>query len=183
MADEYYVPDDKKVGDVVSGGMVVQLAPHHEVHEGEYYQASAIFRALSDNAFRVMAFRVGSKPVHLTWGMDLGGQTEWFIREGIALSASGTSGPVFNLNRTKPDNAEERFFDGVTMSASGTLLASGLLAAGSNKGNQSGGGGLSRTGVERIFAPNTWYALVLKNTSGGAINGSVEFEYYTAEVS
>lgn len=176
-----YVQADQVKRDPISGGQVTTDAPHYELHEGEMRVGSSIFRALADGAVTAMALKVGSEQIHLVFGLAVSGESEWFIFEGSTYSATGTAGILRNPNRTKTDATEELVFVGPSLAVSGTLLAQGLIPGTTGPGGRDTSGGVIRSGAEWVFKPDTWYSLVLLNASGGAIDGSVSLEYYTAE--
>jgi hypothetical protein len=152
----------------ITYALVVIPTVHHEIHEGEMFEASyksPDASPIADNASIVMHFLTGAKENHFTFTIAAGGDCEVLLYEAPTLVANGPRLDVHNLHRDSEEVSVTSVWQGSTFTG-GVLLPNFLLPGGT--GPSQSAGGSTRQDVERILIPNTIYMLVGMNRAGSA---------------
>jgi hypothetical protein len=169
-------------GDDISGAQVVMTSPHHEVHEGETYQASyksPDASAVADDGTVDILLRNGADVgAHLVWHCAAGGDAEVAFYEGTTTSDVGTNLAESNVNRTSRNEATLQVTHTPTVSAVGELLSNYLIPGGSGA---IAGGGAIRSSTEWILEKGKTYLLRATNRAGTAQPMSVVVQWYEEE--
>lgn len=168
---------DVEIDRAITSALVMILSQHHEVHEGEMYEAS--YKSpdgspIADDATIVLHFLTGAKENHFTFIAAAGGDCEVLLYEAPALTANGGRVDVHNMHRDSLRASVTTVWQGSTFTG-GVLLTDFLLPGGTG-GNSAGG--TSRQGLERDLQPNTIYMLVVQNRAGTAQPLSLVAQWY-----
>lgn len=174
--------------DDISDGLVVIDYAHHEAHEGDAFETTAVDTAMGDGDDIVLAFKTpaGTKRMHLLveFATAAGGHVD--ILEGPTwTNQSGSLNPIFNRKRevsmgssgVLEDQAQAGFVASDNMILDPTSLAGGTLihthyTFGSNKTPATG-----RGVTEWLLKPDTQYAIRI--TADGVSNGcQLRLEWY-----
>lgn len=121
----------------------------HLIHEGEHYYANIVDGSVVSGAVKQWLLVFPSRfQVHLTFGVktDVAGTLKLY--ENADPSSKGTEKTLQNNNRRKPNDCHTRLYADPTMTSNGTLISTGILAAGLGP---RGVGGSSQEGAEQIF--------------------------------
>jgi len=160
------------------GGIVVTEHTHHEVHEGEAFNASYLVphgSEVANDAAQDFLFVTGTKTAHAFINIAVGGDCDALLYEGTTASANGTGLAELNLNRTSTNTATATAFHTPTVTTEGTLLQQKFLPGG--VGPLAPGSSHS-AGAEWILKASTKYLVRVTNRSGGAIQLSIMAEWY-----
>ena len=166
--------------DPTSNSLQVIDFVHHEVHEGDTYQAS--FKTpdgapLADNATLEVLIQAGNQPMHTVYAAAAGGDAEIALFEGTTFSAAGTAMPARNMSRLSTNTALATITHTPTTTLDGAQLQNAFLPGGAG-GPPSTPGGAARQDTEWVLAPDTNYLLRLTNRSGGAQPASLVVQWY-----
>ena len=141
-----------------SGAYMVGIdIAHHKVHEGEHWNFStrdADVDIATPKTVRVTT-AAGSQLHAVFTGSSTGaGYTEILEAPTIAAATLGTQATAWNRNRQSTKNCPATFYTDCEVSATGTVLETYQLPAGTDK---KAGGGLGRGGSEWILKASTEY--------------------------
>lgn len=165
--------------DEITSALTVIDTVHHEVHEGETFQAcykTPDASPLADNASIDLLFIVGARFPHFTFTAAAGADAEVRLYEGTTVSANGTGISVMNMKRIPPIMiAGVAAFHTPTITTLGTMLIEALLPGGTG-GNSAGG--IARAGTEWDLNTNTNYLLRLINRGGNNQPASIVAQWY-----
>lgn len=156
------------------GAVIIEYA-HHQLHQGHLFLGSQAFLAVGNNATAALLILTGALPVHLTFGVQAGGEALVQFYEAPTASDNGTAFTGYNFNRLNTQTVNTKLFHTPTVSDAGTLIYSSIVAAGT--GPLSGGANL-RAGSEFILKTATKYYLLITNKSGNTHNYAAELQYY-----
>ncbi len=164
--------------DDISGALVNIPVVHHEVHEGEMYQASFVNLAVADDATVDLRLVTGAHYCHFVWDAECGGDGEIQFYEAPTISL-GTQLTVYNMNRPASADNTLDVYHTPTVGAVGTALLHNSVLSGGRGPNASGGS--ARANTEWILKPNTEYLLRLYNRSGNSQPASIVVQWYEEE--
>ena len=162
---------------VQEGGIMTIGYEHNQVHAGVTFRACHYFSALADNGVKVIAFNTRTNYAHLVAAVALSGKGALLMYEAPLITNSGTTNTSINMSRPM---ASVKTVQGVATYGAvatnyGTYLCADYIPGGTK---QAGVGGEVRQGTEWVLTTNTWYLLVVSNASGGAVDGSVNLQWY-----
>jgi len=143
---------------------------------GRSWHVSHRFDAVANDATInvLINVEIGAKPF-VVGDIETEGKAYVEIYEGVTTSSDGTGLTSFNRNRN------EVFTDGVvvshtpTITDSGTLIDTSMIAGGATPGHRTIGGG-SEVGADWVFKSDTKYVIAITNKSGSAIDISVHLD-------
>lgn len=166
-----------KILAVQENGIMVIGYEHNQVHLGVTFRACHFFTALADNGVKVIAFNPGTNYAHLVAGIGISGKGTLYLYEAPLITNSGTTNTAINMSRPMRTLklAQGRATFNAVATNYGTLLCAEYVPGGTK---QAGTGGELRMGTEWILNTNTWYLLIVSNSSGGAIEGDVSLQWY-----
>lgn len=169
--------DQPLLTDDETGALVVILAEHHEIHEGESYLVSyksPDASPIADNATLIFVLTTAADQVHVIYDYSAGGDSEFELYEGCVVTG-GTSMNYRNKNRNFPDAGGESVVRDPVVNNAGVLLEDTFSPGGT--GPQSGGG-IGGTRNEWILKPNTKYMFRATNRAGNSQPMSMRVEGY-----
>ncbi len=156
---------------------------HHEVHDGNTFQASqktADASPIADDASYDMLIIVGNEAeAHLVFGAASGGTAEVILYKDTTVSDNGAQVAVQNMRQSLHGIKlnTTRAFTTPTITLVGTQMNIQLLPGGSGPG-QGTSGGTVREGTEWVLNPNTNYLIRVTNRSGAAQPISIMAQWY-----
>ena len=176
--DENGVTIDWEGDSIVKAGVVIDVI-HHEIHEGEDYEACQTFENVANNGTSTILVQVGSsKILHAAMEVAVGGDTFAYVYEGVTVDGTkiGTEITARNMNREDgADTAEGTFSYNGTFADNGIQLCNVLIPGGQKK-NLSGGEGGGRH--ERMLALDTNYGIEIVNKSNATAHQSININFY-----
>lgn len=157
------------IDDITNSLQMIDVV-HHEIHEGETYQAS--YKSpdasnIADNGTIDILVKTGAKYCHLAFEIAAGGDAEILLYEDTTTSNDGTPLVEHNMNRGIADSATAAAFHTPTVTDVGTLLENRFVPGGAG-GNSQGGSGTIRPGTEWILNINKNYLVRGINRAGTA---------------
>lgn len=162
-------------GDVISNLPIVISYEHHQVHEGETWQANygpvAIANsAVVDHLIIVANVTATTRTPHLVTEVDSTGETWLEIYEAPTTTANGTAVTIYNRNRNTAGSPTTTVFITPTITAVGTKITGWIVGS----GQKSGGSG--RDANEWDLKSNTKY--IVRATAKNANNIAIRFQFY-----
>lgn len=162
-------------GDVISSIPVVLLFEHHQVHEGEAWQAlygpiAILSNAVVDHLIVVAAVDATTRTPHMMVELDSTGEVWQELYETPTTSANGSAVTSYNRNRNVAGSPTTAIYLTPTVSAAGTKISALIAGSGQNAG------AASRASAEWDLKSNTKY--LLRTTSKGANNICMRFQFY-----
>ncbi len=149
---------------------------HAEIHEGETYVSSHFYSQVADDANADLRITLGSdKELHITITVAVAGDGEILIYEGTTYTVAGTVVAIYNRDRTSSNSSDAGCRYTPTVNVLGTELFHGYAPGGTKK---EAIGSVRRTSQEWIFKKSEDYLVRFTNRSGGAIDVSIEVEWY-----
>lgn len=125
-------------------------AVHHEIHEGEHFEASNVQTA--QTAFDWLVTTPVDKYVHMvTQLVSIGACTLTVYRAATATASANAVTPVNNNHNSSKTAGTAICHTPTSITTGSDIVDRQLLAAGNNQGAQ------SRNDLERILLPNTKY--------------------------
>ena len=124
-------------GDPISNIPVIMEFAHHQVHEGETYQAVVAPVALANGnslLYRIVV-PAGVYP-HMIPELDSTGESWWYLYESPTVTGNGTAIASQNRNRNSLNVAGTIIYSGATVSANGTLLSASIIGSGAKAGGK-----------------------------------------------
>lgn len=156
---------------------------HHEVHEGNTYQAcqkSADGSPIADDASYDMLLITGNEAEpHLVLSAAAGGISEVIVYKDTTVSANGALIATQNMRQALHGTKLNTLlaYTSPTVTLVGTLIHIQLLPGGMGPG-QGTSGGTARQETEWQLAINTTYMIRVTNRSGGAQPISILAQWY-----
>ena len=178
MAQQVEITDNATSATVDSKikGLKTIETEHSEIHEGETYICSHFYSLVADDANADLRITLGSnKELHITISVAVAGNGEIFLYEGTTYTVDGTLIPIYNRDRTSSKTSDATCRYTPTVNVLGTELFHGYAPGGEKK---EAIGSVRRTAQEWIFKKSEDYLIRFTNRSGGAIDVSIEVEYY-----
>ncbi len=160
--------------DEITGALTTIELQHHEVHEGESFEASYFTLSLANNSSIDFRLPTGNKYCHFVFDCSCGGNAEVQFYASANL-AGGTPLTAWNMNRPSANTATLNVYHTPAVIGTGTLVYNAALPGG--KGPNAGGG-VARQNTEWILKLNTVYLLRLFNRSGSAQPSSIVVQWY-----
>jgi len=149
---------------------------HAEIHEGETYICSHYYPLVADDANADLRITLGSnKELHITITVAVAGDGEILFYEGTNYNVAGTNVLIYNRDRTSSNTSNATCRYTPTVNVLGTELFHGYALGGTKK---EAIGSVRRTSQEWIFKKSEDYLVRFTNRSGGAIDVSIEVEWY-----
>jgi len=149
---------------------------HSEIHEGETYVCSHFYPLVADDANADLRITLGSnKELHITITVAVAGNGETLLYEGTTYTVAGTNVVIYNRDRTSSKSPDPTCRHTPTTDVLGTELFHGYAPGGEKK---EAIGSVRRTAQEWIFKKSEDYLVRFTNRSGGAIDVSIEVEWY-----
>lgn len=150
---------------------------HARVHEGKMFQSS--FKApdaspIADDAAIEILISVGVNTPHLVFRCDMGGNAELVFFEGTTVSSSGTPLSRNNVNRTSGTLSVTKTFHTPTITLAGSTLHNSFQQGGTG-GNAQGGGEFGFGGW--FLAKATLYLVRCINRAGNPQPGSITLQW------
>lgn len=162
--------------DEITGALTTIPVVHHEVHEGETFQASTYNDSIADDATMMLLLRTGSaRWPHMTFGVAAGGDAEVELLENPQVNNVGTGLTVYNMKRSTTTAPTTQVSQAPAI-AGGTLLAHFLNPGGT--GANFSAGGTARADSEWILARSSNYVIRITNRSGAAAPVSILVQWY-----
>ena len=147
--------------DELTGTPVTIDYVHHEIHEGDMYQVSAVSTSLANDGWLSLATPIPcGGQMHFTFNGLLDGTCQIDLIEGSSYSLTGTTtstATAYNVHRGKGDFAAKMIKNSSAIS-SGTTVMSVVLPGGS-KTFSAGIAGGTRQGLEWITDPAQSYLM------------------------
>jgi len=170
------VPEER---DDITGASVVIPVVHHEVHEGETFQASYYNGAVANaGTIEILLVTAAAHTAHLTFDVAAGGDAHVELLQNVTVNVAGTAITERNLNRTASDGD-------VTVTAThtptvvGGQVLSTFLAPGGTGPRAAGGTG--RPSTEWLLAKSKNYLIRGTNVSGNNQPMSIVVQWYEEE--
>ena len=155
---------------------------HHEVHEGNTFQASyksPNAAPVADDAVLDLLLIAGdlAEP-HIVFSIACGGDCEVELYEGTTVTDNGAALGAFNMHRHLADEkfATMAMFQGPTVNVIGLRLLNTLLPGGT--GPSQSAGGITRQDTEWVLHPGVTYLLRATNRAGAAQPMSILVQWY-----
>lgn len=146
--------------------------PHHEIHEGEGRVIRNYRDLTNGQIYNIGLISTTGSFMHLALAFGAEAESHVELWEGATFSASGTPITAINRNRNQADEADAKWFDGVTVSVSGTFLAAWKMGS----GKQSSGEAVER--AEYILKKGTPYFIRLVNDTSSNNWLLYDIDYY-----
>lgn len=164
--------------DPVTHALNVVNYPHHEIHEGEAYNISAVDTDVDSGAVFSLGFTtgVGSSFFHLVFDFTTSAQTEITVRDSPGLSG-GTAITAFNRNRTSTNTSACTCTTNPAISGTG---GSGTVIFQQTVGVKANTGGQARDVSEWILNSGTNYLFVTQSAAANNII-STKLDWYEHE--
>ena len=181
MAQQVQITDNITRGGVDSrvGASKFIETEHAEIHEGETYICSHYYSDVADDAHADLRIISGSnKELHITITVAVAGDGEILIYEGTTYTVAGTGIVIYNRDRTSSNSADPSCKYTPTANVLGTELFHGYAPGGTKK---QAIGSVRSTAQEWIFKKSEDYLVRFTNRSGGAIDVSIEVEWYEVD--
>ena len=178
MAQQVQITDNSTSATVDSKVKAVKTieTEHAEIHEGETYICSHFYSLVADDANADLRIKLGSnKELHITITVAVAGDGEIFLYEDTTYTVAGTNIPIYNRDRTSSNVTDATCRYTPTVNVLGTELFHGHAPGGTKK---EAIGSVRRTAQEWIFKKSGDYLVRFTNRSGGAVDASIEVEYY-----
>ena len=156
---------------------------HHEIHEGNTFQAcqkTADGSPIADDASYDMLLITGNEAEpHLVFSAASGGICELIFYKDTTVSDNGALIPTQNMRQSLHGiNLNTLLaYTAPTITLVGTMMHIRLLPGGAGPG-QSTSGSTIREDTEWVLAPNTNYLIRVTNRSGGAQPISILAQWY-----
>jgi len=112
-------------------GLVVYDKPYDRLVSGKMFQAGSYIADLADGGSVGILIAVGSESLHLDLDARTDGDAVLEFFEDVAISNSGTSLPIYNVNRTSTNTMNSTLWINPTVTTSGNMLYSALFLGGS----------------------------------------------------
>jgi len=178
MAQQVQITDNATSATVDSKVKAVKTieTEHAEIHEGETYICSHFYSLVADDANADLRITSGSnKELHITITVAVAGNGETLIYEGTTYTVAGTNVVIYNRDRTSSNSSDATCRHTPTANVLGTELFHGYAPGGEKK---EAIGSVRKTAQEWIFKKSEDYLIRFTNRSGGAIDVSIEVEWY-----
>lgn len=155
--------------------------PHHEVHEGEMWQANVNSTSLANDKWLALATNgaIGMQ-AHFTFAGELDGTALLELIEGATYSTTGTttaSTVAYNMHRGKSPSTYAIIKNSSSVTG-GTIVATEIIPGG-KVGVASPGAAGTRPGLEWITDPTKTYIVRLTNKAGAAKAANLAVNFYT----
>lgn len=156
---------------------------HHEIHDGNHYVINAVVDLAINEVFDIqLATPDTTTWLHLVFRLQCESETAWHLYENVTIATAGAAVTPVNNNRNSANtsaatvgtitNASTVAADADTDPAAATLLASGIVGAGRNSGED----GRER---ELILKQNTAYSLRIVASAAGYTNYALQWYEHT----
>lgn len=167
--------------DKLTGALLTISYEHHEVHDGNMYEAAIGSTSIANDGWISLATPAAiGVQAHFTFEGSLDGNAllELFEDPTYATAGAATSTtPARNMHRGKSDFPGDMIVNSSSITG-GTSLVRVMLPGGKG-GNAGAGTGGSRHGLEWITNPTKKYLVQLTNKAGQAKAGSLSVNFYT----
>lgn len=154
--------------DETTGALATISVFHHQVHEGDTFQASyktPDANPLADDATLTFVFTVGTtQSPHIIWEASSGGDFEIELYEGARFTG-GAVQPVFNMKRSSTKINTMTIRRDPNILNVGVLMHNHLWPGGTGRNAP---GGVSRPETEWVLDRGQTYMLRLTNRAGAA---------------
>jgi hypothetical protein len=162
-------------GDVISNIPVVIMYEHHQLHEGETWQAGygpagILAAAVVDHLVKVANVTATTRTPHIVFEVDSTSEVWIQIYETPTTTANGTPVTCFNRNRNTAGSPTTTIFITPTVTAAGTLITSAIVGSGEKAG------GAGRDANEWDLKSNTNYLVRITGKTPGNI--CMRFQFY-----
>jgi hypothetical protein len=162
-------------GDVISNIPVVLLYEHHQLHEGETWQAGygpvgILAAAVVDHLVKVANVTATTRTPHMVFELDSTSEVWIQIYEAPTTTANGTPVTCYNRNRNTVGSPTTTIFVTPTVTAAGTLITSTIVGSGEKAG------GAGRDANEWDLKSNTNYLVRITGKTPG--NVCMRFQFY-----
>jgi hypothetical protein len=150
---------------------------HLRLHEGRAFYAYRMYPhatplAAGASVDIAVAWASGKTP-HIIYNAECGGDAELYLYEN-AVVTGGTSFTAMNRNRVINTASSSAILINPTVTSTGTLLESGIIAGG--VGKKAGGGDAYAS--EQVLSSLTTYLFRLTNVNGTAHMANLYLEWY-----
>lgn len=145
---------------------------HHEIHEGEGRVLRNYIDLTNGQIYNIGFISTTGSYMHLILAFGAEAESHVELWEGATFSASGSPVTPVNRNRFQADEADAKWFAGVTVAVSGTFLAAWKMGSGKN----SSGEALER--AEWILKKGTPYFIRLVNDTSSNNWLLYDIDYY-----
>jgi len=169
------VTDGTQTLNVSNGAAVTIASEHYEIHEGDAYVVSYLFKDVGNNNYANMRLVTGRKATHAVGFVAADGKAIISLHRAATYSASGTSLNIYNLNGNSTNITVNKALQSPTISSSGTLIYQTLLPGG--KGTRVVGAETSSSS-ETILQISGDYLYRVQNVSSVTGDISIEFRWY-----
>lgn len=172
------IGDDGNIQSVIADGdgLVVEQHIAHMIHLGKEFIYSHLFLTPAAGSAGVMIDIPSSISPHMVWSVAGGADLLVELYETPTVSASGTSGCIWNFNRSSPSVAAASMAASPTITATGSILLSNFVPGGAD--NKATGGAVRQ---ETDWILNTGsYLLAASNLGAGEENISILIELHEA---
>lgn len=164
--------------DSLSGALIAIDYPHHEVHEGNFYETSVVDLALANNGTLVIGASIPAATYcHFTFDAACGGDALVEMLEGPTF-VGGSAIAIQNANRNVADAAFTALKNPTLGGAPVIIPPEGFVLPGGKGPNAGGAAGGARAGIEIITKAATTYAIRLTNKSGNTQMASIAVGFY-----
>lgn len=156
---------------------------HHEMHAGSTYRASIAGTAVGNGntlAIEILTPAAGGKQMHFTGAVTTENAADLVFQELIEVSSNGAVITPRNANRNFGDSSTVQAVlqDSTVVTTNAVVLDSRHIGSPSPSPSRPGIGGDAASRGEWLLRENTWYQLVLTNTSGSAQDMHMAVEWY-----
>ena len=150
---------------------------HHEIHEGDMFMTGIYWASIADAGTARMTYHAGTVMPHGFFEVAVGGNCKLSMIEGGTITG-GTALVIFNHQRNSTKTQSGSATHAGTLTG-GTILGIEFVPGGSK--NFATGGG-ARSDHEIVGLIGKAYTVELVNISGGAIQASIQFNWYNHNV-
>lgn len=176
-------PSSVLLTDDITGALVTVSILHRRVHEGITFQAS--FKnedasPVADNGNVSILLVTGARFNHLVFRGTAGGDAEALFYEGVTVTDSGTALAAHNMKRYVTTTSLTNAFHTPTVTVAGATVLHDSLLPGGTGGNSPGG--TVRANTEWLLSLNTIYLIRLINRAGNAQPMSLVAQWYEGSV-
>lgn len=157
---------------------------HHKIHEGVTFHTNSQATSIADEGTLQCLLTTGAKVAHLTFEAKTGGKSYVCVYETPrdVNATSGSAVTVYNMKRTSSTTPTVTFRQFVTVVNPGAtaIVNKELIPGGASQ--QTRIGGSATKDEEWILKRNTQYLVGMQNVFGGAVDMSIQADWYEVEV-
>jgi hypothetical protein len=161
------------------GALVTMPYTTEQTHNGKFFFCNQYNGSIASSGNFDILLVTGSISPHLGVMVDISAAATLSIYEGVTYSASGSAISSYNANRTSTNTTVQSFYNGPTITGTGTALMTQHYIPGGSTGNASGGTSTDFARItEFILKTSTAYLFRVTNIAAGTAQASMQFGWF-----